>query len=122
MRHLQRRYRVVSLAGVLEAARRRTPLPARAVLVTFDDAYRDFLDAAWPILEKHRIPATMFVPTAYAAEPERSFWWDRLHRCFTNTTRAALEVERSPTRRMRRGGRHARRRSNAASPLAGNPP
>lgn len=92
VRHLAQRYRVVSLPEVLDASRRRVPLPRRAVLVTFDDAYGDFLDAAWPILEAHRLPATMFVPTAYPGSPERSFWWDRLHRCFAHTSRMQLDM------------------------------
>lgn len=33
----------------------------RLALVTFDDAYQDFREFAWPILESLRIPATLFV-------------------------------------------------------------
>ena len=33
----------------------------RYVMVTFDDAYTDFVDYAWPILQALRIPATLFV-------------------------------------------------------------
>jgi peptidoglycan/xylan/chitin deacetylase (PgdA/CDA1 family) len=91
MQHLARRYRVVSMPEVLDATLQCRPLPRRAVLVTFDDAYRDFLDAAWPILRAHRLPATMFVPTDYPGHPQRSFWWDRLHRCFSFTARQELE-------------------------------
>jgi peptidoglycan/xylan/chitin deacetylase (PgdA/CDA1 family) len=89
---LVRRYQVVSLAAVLATARGEARLPRRAVLLTFDDAYRDFLDAAWPLLMARGLPAVMFVPTAYPGSPERAFWWDRLYRCFTATTLPALEV------------------------------
>jgi peptidoglycan/xylan/chitin deacetylase (PgdA/CDA1 family) len=90
LRHLARHYRVVSLSEVLEARRRGLPLPRRAVLVTFDDAYRDFLEAAWPRLRAAGLPATLFVPTAYPGDPPRGFWWDRLHRCVQHTRRSAL--------------------------------
>lgn len=36
-------------------------LPRRPVLLTFDDAYQDLLDAALPVLHRHRIPAVVFV-------------------------------------------------------------
>src|SRR5436305_2720283 len=36
-------------------------LPRRAVLVTFDDGYEDFLDSALPELTRRRIPAVVFV-------------------------------------------------------------
>jgi peptidoglycan/xylan/chitin deacetylase (PgdA/CDA1 family) len=90
---LARRYRVVSLAEVLAAARGATRLPRRAVLLTFDDAYRDFMDAAWPQLVARRLPAVLFVPTAYPGAPARAFWWDRLYRCVANTALPALAVD-----------------------------
>lgn len=41
----------------------RAGLPRRAVLLTFDDCYRDLLDAALPILEEKGIPAVAFAVT-----------------------------------------------------------
>ena len=78
MRWLAGTGRAVALADVLAAARGEALLPARAVLVTFDDAYRDFADAAWPVLRHLGIPVTLFVPTAFPGHPMRTFWWDRL--------------------------------------------
>lgn len=80
MEHLARRYRVVSMEEARTAFREGHPLPRRAVLLTFDDAYRDFGEHAWPILKELGLPAALFVPTAYPGRPERAFWWDRLHR------------------------------------------
>lgn len=40
-------------------------LPARAVVLTFDDAFTDFSSAALPILRGHGFRATVYVPTAY---------------------------------------------------------
>lgn len=79
LRHLARWYRVVSAGEVIEAYADGRPLPERAVLITFDDAYRDFGEVAWPILRKYGFPATVFVATAYPDHPERRFWWDRLY-------------------------------------------
>jgi peptidoglycan/xylan/chitin deacetylase (PgdA/CDA1 family) len=91
MQHLVRHYRVVALSDVLEAIQRRAPLPERSVLITFDDAYSDFAEIAWPILKRLRLPATLFVPTAYPDHAERAFWWDRLYDAFRKTSHKDLE-------------------------------
>lgn len=73
------RFRPIGVRDLTEAMFGRTGLPARSVLVTFDDAYRDFAEVAWPILRAHGVPALLFVPTSYPDHPEREFWWDELY-------------------------------------------
>jgi peptidoglycan/xylan/chitin deacetylase (PgdA/CDA1 family) len=87
MRHVARHYPVVSLEQVLSAVRRGPPLAPRSVLLTFDDAYQDFAENAWPVLRSARLRATLFVPTAYPDQPSRTFWWDRLYHAITTTAR-----------------------------------
>ena len=58
-------YEPVSLDDVLAYYVDGKPLPPRAVLITFDDAYRDNLLNAVPVLRKHRYPAVLFVPIGY---------------------------------------------------------
>jgi peptidoglycan/xylan/chitin deacetylase (PgdA/CDA1 family) len=77
------RYRPISLAELLEVRHGRAHLPRRAVLVTFDDAYRDFAEHAWPRLRRLGVPVTLFVATAYPDRPSRAFWWDRLWAALT---------------------------------------
>ena len=89
MRFLASTCRVIGAKELLEALRRGVELPPRAVMVTFDDAYRDFAGVAWPILERHGLPVTLFVATAYPDRPERAFWWDRLHSGLSRTRRTA---------------------------------
>src|ERR1051326_5923035 len=90
MRHLARYYHVVSMPDVLDAVKRKRTIRDRSVLITFDDAYADFADFAWPILKQLRLPATMFVPTAYPGHPELAFWWDRLYQAFDRTRRTEI--------------------------------
>lgn len=45
--------------------------------VTFDDAYHTVLRLAFPLLERHGIPATVFA-TCEAMETGTPFWWDRV--------------------------------------------
>jgi peptidoglycan/xylan/chitin deacetylase (PgdA/CDA1 family) len=80
MAYVATNYHVVSMWDVLDRYLKKRPLPPRSVLITFDDAYRDFATNAWPILRMHQLPVTLFVPTAFPGEPERCFWWDRMYR------------------------------------------
>jgi peptidoglycan/xylan/chitin deacetylase (PgdA/CDA1 family)/glycosyltransferase involved in cell wall biosynthesis len=50
----------VDLDRFLDALAGVGSLPERAVLLTFDDAYADLLDAALPILSKRKLPAVVF--------------------------------------------------------------
>lgn len=74
---LGRDRRPVALSALADSLRRPGPVPA--VSVTFDDGYADNLHAARPLLERHGVPATVFVTTGYTAQA-REFWWDDLER------------------------------------------
>jgi peptidoglycan/xylan/chitin deacetylase (PgdA/CDA1 family) len=43
-------------------------VPAKPVVITFDDGYADFHSQALPILERHRFPATVFVTSGWLAD------------------------------------------------------
>lgn len=49
----------------LRALKGRTRKPEKHVLVTFDDAYDDFLIHAWPVLKARGIPTLLFVITDF---------------------------------------------------------
>ena len=109
VQYLAAHYNVVSAGQVLDARRSGEPLPGKPVWVTFDDACRDFGEIAWPILRRHGVPATVFVPTAYPDHPELRFWWDRLYSAFTET--ALGEVRDPDFGRLPLGTAEARRSS-----------
>ncbi len=77
----------VALSDVLAALDRPALLPRRAVLVTFDDGYRDFAQHAWPTLRAIGVPVTLFVATSRSTDPTRPFWWDRLWAAMDRTIR-----------------------------------
>ncbi len=91
---LAERWNLISLDDVVRA-REGTPLPRRAVLLTFDDAYRDFADHAWPVLVRHGAPATLFVPTGYP-DGSGTFWWDDLHRALGSAPGGVVESPVGP--------------------------
>lgn len=90
MAHLAKYYEVVSAETVLNSLETGVPLPRRAVMITFDDSYRDFGEIAWPILQRYRLPVTLFVPTAYPGNPHRAFWWDRLYCALCHSSQPEL--------------------------------
>jgi peptidoglycan/xylan/chitin deacetylase (PgdA/CDA1 family) len=51
--------------------------PARRVLLTFDDGYRDNHALALPLLRAHRLTATFFIASGFLDEP-RVAWWDEI--------------------------------------------
>ena len=57
------------------------PLPARPILVTFDDGYRTFLTLAQPILQEYGIPAVLFV-CSEPVEKQELLWYDAAARSF----------------------------------------
>ncbi len=76
MRELKRLRRPVPLDEMVAQLLAGKPVQG-TVAVTFDDAYRDVLMNAKPILEELGIPATVFVVSGELGN-ERGFWWDRL--------------------------------------------
>ena len=58
-------YVVVSLDEVRNHYLEGTALPESAVLITFDDGYRDNLENALPVLQRHGYSAVLFVPIAF---------------------------------------------------------
>lgn len=65
MDYLVKNYRVVSLDEILDFLEGKRRLPKKSVAITFDDGYLDNYVNAYPCLKKYRLPATIFVATAY---------------------------------------------------------
>ena len=68
---LRQHYAIVGLGDVVRSLTRRAPLPPSAVLITFDDGWRDNLEFAAPVLKS--VPWTVFVSTGAVQEP--GCWW-----------------------------------------------
>ncbi len=54
-------YNVISMDEAYSGLYEGKALPEKAVVLTFDDGCDNFREYAWPILQKYRFPATMFV-------------------------------------------------------------
>ncbi len=78
--HLAAACNVLPLPDLIHRIRE-NKCPPSTVAITFDDGYADNFTNALPILEKHHLPATIFVTTS-AIDSDREFWWDALERIF----------------------------------------
>jgi peptidoglycan/xylan/chitin deacetylase (PgdA/CDA1 family) len=74
---LRRHFQPVPLAEIARSLDTGAPLPPGAVAVTVDDGYRDFLLDAFPVFEKWRIPATVFLMTDFI-DRKTWPWWSQV--------------------------------------------
>lgn len=73
IKFLKENYDILRLEDAWESSRN------RSVVITFDDGYADNFLYALPILEKYKVPATIFVSTGNIGTANE-FWWDELER------------------------------------------
>lgn len=85
---------VVSLAEAAERFNDPSPRPRRFAVVTFDGGYRDVFTAAAPILARHRIPYTVFVPTGFV-DGIAPMWWLALEQVIRRHDRISLVIDRA---------------------------
>lgn len=67
------RYKAITLADAVSLNQSAAQRAEKAVVLTFDDGYRDFYTHAFPILNKYGFTATVFLPTAYIGETPQEF-------------------------------------------------
>lgn len=78
LRYVAHRYQIVPLRQAIAAlAGEATPLPARAVALTFDDGYANNVHVAAPILRDFGFRGTCFLATDYIESGEL-YWWDEV--------------------------------------------
>jgi peptidoglycan/xylan/chitin deacetylase (PgdA/CDA1 family) len=92
MEYVAHHYCVISVEQLLEALDGGEHLPPKAVMITFDDGYRDFIMHAWPVLRRLRLPSVLFVPTDVLDGRQHTMWWDRLFHTVTCTDREQLDL------------------------------
>ena len=99
MAYLAAERRVVPLSELVDTIADGRALAASTVCITFDDGYRDNLTVAAPILERYRLPATLFLATGLVERGENQ-WSDTLHSLSRKDLHAQL-LEASQAERKR---------------------
>ncbi len=67
-------FHTVSLAQAVAAVRTGRPLPARSVVLTFDDGYADFFTTAIPEMRRYGFTATDYVVPGLVGRPSFMSW------------------------------------------------
>jgi peptidoglycan/xylan/chitin deacetylase (PgdA/CDA1 family) len=75
-------YKIISLEELIEN-KKNNKIKKKSIVITFDDGYKDNYTTAYPILDKHQIPATFFINSGYI-ENQNEFWPDKLIRLILN--------------------------------------
>jgi peptidoglycan/xylan/chitin deacetylase (PgdA/CDA1 family) len=95
MRALRAVANPVSLEAIADAVTHGRTLPDRAVAVTFDDGFVDTFEVAFPVLQRHGIPATVFVSTEHV-ENNEPFWFEITAHLMLRVPVRALRFEECP--------------------------
>lgn len=71
-------YNVVRLRDVVEFVEGRGQLPERAVAITADDGHRTVFTEMKPIVERYRIPVTLFIYPSAISNASYAMTWEQL--------------------------------------------
>jgi len=90
------KYDIVSMD---EVCRRAVTMATRKRFVglTFDGAYKDLITSAYPVLSKHGVPFTVYVPTAFP-DGLGEAWWLALEEVIARENRLSLMMDRKEQR------------------------
>ena len=82
------------IVGMDEACRRAVTMPQRRrfACLTFDGASKDFVTHAHPVLSHHRVPYTIYVPTAFP-DGVGEAWWLALEEIIAREIRISLTID-----------------------------
>src|SRR5207249_4511801 len=78
-----------------EVCRRAVTLPSanRFVCLTFDGGYKDVINSAYPVLSRHGVPFTVYLPTAFP-DGLGEAWWLALEEMIVRENRISLVIDR----------------------------
>jgi len=72
-------YSVIPLEGFFNFINLRQGVPAKSVVITFDDGWKSVYKTAYPILKKYGFPATIFIYTDFISPGNRmALTWDMM--------------------------------------------
>jgi peptidoglycan/xylan/chitin deacetylase (PgdA/CDA1 family) len=84
------------IVSIDEVCRRAVTLasPRRFVCLTFDGGYKDLMTSAYPVLSRHGVPFTVYVPTAFP-DGVGEAWWLALEQIIAKENRVSLMMDSS---------------------------
>jgi peptidoglycan/xylan/chitin deacetylase (PgdA/CDA1 family) len=87
------------IVSIDEVCRRAVTLasPRRFVCLTFDGGYKDLMTSAYPVLSRHGVPYTVYLPTAFP-DGLGEAWWLALEAVIVRERRISLVMDRKEQR------------------------
>lgn len=77
IKYFSENYEILPLEKLVQFIQLGMPLPKKAIVITFDDGYKDNFLYAYPILRRYHANATVFLSTGHI-DTDKLFWWDKV--------------------------------------------
>jgi len=100
LRFIKKHFQIITLDEAILLTKNQQPLNKRYALITFDDAYIDNYEIAYPILKEQKISAVFFIPTDYV-DSAIIPWWDEIAWMLKNTTKKEFDFANNGTFHLR---------------------
>lgn len=84
-------YDILTLPEALRVVSGHTILARPSMLFTFDDGYIDNYQNAFPLLKRHGVPASFFLPTAFIGSSILP-WWDEIAFILKNSPKQEITL------------------------------
>ena len=95
LQYLAKNHTVIPLEQAISRLESKQHLPDRAVVITFDDGYRNIYDNAHPLLLKYKMPYTVFISPQMIGKHKHQLSWQQ-----------ALEMEQAGARFANHSSHH----------------
>lgn len=93
MAYVAQRYHVMALPELVRRLAAGETLPDYALALTFDDGFRNNVTVAAPILGKYKLPATIFLTTAFIDSEKLGLWTERVDWLLQCAEKSAVTFE-----------------------------
>lgn len=90
--YLKKRFNMLPLSRLRSMLKQCEKIPENSIALTVDDGYQDFYNVAYPILKKHRIPATLYVTTGFINK-ELWLWPDQISWLLDNVSEVNTVIQ-----------------------------
>jgi peptidoglycan/xylan/chitin deacetylase (PgdA/CDA1 family) len=90
--YLKQHYTLLPLREAVDRLLHRKPLPPSPAVLTFDDGFRNVFTTAYPLLERHQAPATVFLVTGLIGTRQPA-WPEQLFHAVVRSPDAMVEFE-----------------------------
>ena len=91
LEYLLKHYSIISMDDFLAVRKGEKKIPRNSVLLTFDDGYANCYMHLFPLLKKYKVPAAIFLPTAYTARKDPA-WYDAVAYCISQTKEIEIKL------------------------------